>query len=186
MKFVVVLLFIILLLIIALFIPAVIEINASLGGKNNIRIYWLGIKLNKKRREEKQKKNSFKKLFKNRSLKEALNSAADILCTLFKKARFVIKRVRIEQFRLYIKVASDDAALTAIEYGAVCGIVYPALSLIADNKKGIDENINISCDYNSESPQLEFYLKASLRLIYLLTILGLLPKIISALVKKEN
>ena len=45
-------------------------------------------------------------------------------------------KIKFRKFKLELIVVGEDAAMTAIEYGAVCGIVYPVLSFI-------DQNLNI-------------------------------------------
>ena len=67
------------------------------------------------------------------------------------------KHLKLEMLRLRVLVASDDAAKTAVEYGAVCtaaGIVHTAAeALPRTNPKNVD--IRIECDFLADKPEID-------------------------------
>ena len=75
----------------------------------------------------------------------------------------MIRRLRVE-----IRVASTDAAQTAVEYGAVCAAFYPLLSFF-DNIANVKmKQINVTADFDSGRPQFSFSAIVKLRIINLL------------------
>ena len=186
MKILFVVLIFLFILFLLLLIPAKVSIKFALYKEYDIKVSILGFNLpfKQEKEEKRKKKKSVKQLLKGRSLSRLLNFAFDVLKQIVKKAKFIIKHSKVERFDLDITVASDDAASTAIEYGAVCAVVYPLISLLLNYNNALKENINIVCDYNSDKPQLEFYGVVSVRLIYLLAVLSILPHIIKEFLKK--
>lgn len=180
MKLVFILLIILLTLFLVLLIPAKLTLTATLENVN-VKVSLLGINIpTKKEKKDKQgkKKKSFKNFFKGRSLGGKLSAVFNILKEILNKAEFVLKRSKIEKFELDVTVSGEDAAVTAIEYGAACAVVYPAVSLILNYNKSLKETINIVCDYKDTKPTLQFYGVVSIRLIHLLAVLSVLPTIL--------
>lgn len=186
MKFVFILLLCFLLLFLVLLIPAKLKVTASFE-KVDFKVSVLGFKLpTKKEGKTNKKKKGLKGFLKGHSLSSKINVVFSILKQILSKTEYVLKRSKVEQFNLDITVAGDDAATAAIEYGAVCAVVYPAFSLIQNYNKNLKENINISCDYTVSKPHLDFCCVVSIRLIHLLAVLSVLPAIIKAVSKKGD
>ena len=188
MKFILILLIIIFILFLVLLIPAKLKVKASLENFD-LKVSVLGIEIpikKEKKDQQGKKKKSFKNFFKERSLSGKLSTVFNVLNQILNKVKFMLKRSKVEKFELDITVSGDDAAVTAIEYGAVCAVVYPAVSLILNYNKALKENINIVCDYTNTKPTLEFYGVVSIRLIHLLALLSILPSIFRNVNKKEN
>lgn len=190
MKFIFILLLILLILFLLLLIPAKVEIKASLK-KADIKVSFLCFKIptqkeKKPKKKNKKKKNALKKIFGGRPLSYILSFVSDTLKAVIKKVGFVVRCGKVEELSLDVKVAAEDAAAAAIEYGAVCAVVYPLVSLVCNYNKALKENINISCDYNEVNSELDFYLKVSVRLIHLITVLSILPAVVSKLLKRRN
>ena len=80
----------------------------------------------------------------------------------------------IKAVKIKIKVASDDAAKTAIMYG-VCAQSVAYILEILDNKTNIDYNknaeVNVAVDYLAEKPSADIDIAFSLRVWHLLDIL---------------
>lgn len=134
-------------------------------------------KLEQARKEHKTK--SEKKRFrigskkKERSWKLQNVSINDILGTLdisFALIKSVLGtflgHLKIKVARFNIKVASPDAATTAVAYGAVCGSVSTLLALLeqSDNVKGLRRaKVNIESDFLSETPSADVKISFSIR-----------------------
>ncbi len=124
-----------------------------------------------KPQKKEKKENAFKKIFKEKSEKEGTFGAVkfffDEVKTVISKTGKLLKKFKIRDFRLNITVATDDAAKTAIEYGAVCTAVYPTLSLLSE-KADIDiKKVDISTDFNKTAYDTSLSFFAKTKLIYL-------------------
>lgn len=96
---------------------------------------------------------------------ELLHTAKEILSRFRRLLRYVV----IKNTELELSVVGDDAADTALKYGAVCSAVYPMLTLLAECFNFKPEKINISSGFAKR--ETEFSLKSdfSVRIIFLLT-----------------
>ncbi len=142
-------------------------------------------KLEKKKTKEEKKKNSPKK-----TMGEMVNDIGDIadLVLLVLGKFFGHLRVRIPRFR--IRVATGDAATTAIAYGAINQILsglYPYLEN-SKNVKGFKRtDIDISADFLSETPTADIKLVFSIRVWQILDLgIATLIKFIKNLLKKKK
>jgi len=109
-----------------------------------------------------------KKLIDKKGFAGAVYELLDILQLLFKKFMRLLSHIIVKNFNLKIRVGSDDAAVTALEYGAVCAVVYPTLGLAESLLKFKKQKTDISCDYNSENSVLEMDATLKIRLIFLI------------------
>ena len=79
-----------------------------------------------------------------------------------------LKTVKFRKVEVGITVASDDAAKTAIEYGAVCSAVYPVLSLLYSKANIKYKQIDIKSDFNTEKSIFMISLTVNLQIIFLI------------------
>ena len=85
----------------------------------------------KKSPPKKEKKdNLFKKLYKKRGLKGTITELCQLAKFAILKCGKVLKHFSFEKISLDIKVATDNAADTAIQYGMVCTVVYPIAAFL--------------------------------------------------------
>ncbi len=127
-----------------------------------------------------EKKSKIKEIFLKKKEKEgffgAVKDMLNLLKTLTEKTLPLIKKITVENLELYLTVASDDAAKTAIEYGALCTALYPTLSLIMSNAKVKAKKIDIGTDFNKTSYDFKASFTAKLRIIYLVKFIITLKK----------
>ena len=119
----------------------------------NLKIKILGITVYKLKQDEKpktEKKESestyqkpkekeqgiFSKLKAKHGFKGAIKELFDFASAVIREIKPQLLKIKFRKFKLDLIIVGEDAAMTAIEYGAVCGIVYPVLSFI-------DQNLNI-------------------------------------------
>ncbi len=126
--------------------------------------------------EEKTNINS-KPTAKNRSI-EALNikikSYDDVISILHTvkniliKFRKLIKRIVVKNTEFRLIVVGNEAADTALKYGAVCSAAYPVLTLMSECVTFKPDSIDISAGFDKK--EMDFHLKTnfSVRIIYLL------------------
>ena len=73
-------------------------------------------------------------------------------------------RIRISRFK--IRIATSDASLTAVTYGACTGIVNVLLPILRDVENlGLprEENFDISADFVSDTPEIDMMVSFSIR-----------------------
>ena len=151
----------------ALFLPLCVSIDF----KNDFfgKIYFLGLKVyeikpqqekpakSKKATEKKEKKPSLFEKFKE---KYGFSGAIKEFFVFFKAILFHTKKflrhIKFDKVKIFIKVATDDAAKTAIEYGAVCGVAYPVLAELSSFAKIKYKKIDILSDFESKTSEFNF------------------------------
>lgn len=79
-----------------------------------------------------------------------------------------LRHIKIEKINLFIKIASSDAAKTAIDYGIVCATVYPVLAMIDSVGKIKYKKIDIKSDFESVSSDFSFGFNVKLKIFFLL------------------
>lgn len=131
-----------------------------------------------------------KEMFARLRQKYGLLGAVKRLLALFYDVLSHIKRllrhIKIKKVRLNLTVAATDAAMTAIEYGAVCALVYPVLSFF-DTCAGVElKQINVASDFSATESQFDFSLIIRLRIFYLLQAAWGAYKEYKKFVKEEN
>lgn len=117
-------------------------------------------KENKKKEEKAEDKESIK-------FKEILEYG-EIIKDALKKLSEVLKHLKSDIIKIDIKVSGEDAAKTAIYYGAVCSAVYPAVSFIQTKIEVKKTEINISPDFDSTKTKGSFYGKFRIMPLHLI------------------
>ena len=127
---------------------------------------------------------------KKKSIREILDTVAMIREIVSVVIHRFFKHLRVDMARIKIKVATNDAATTAIAYGAVTQSVNLLLPLL--NKiKHLDlpkvGDIDVSADFLSDSPEADVKLSFSLRVWHMLHVaIGALFTFIKHLVRKQT
>ena len=118
-------------------------------------------KKKKKKKEKKQKKSG--KAKEPPSLTAVIASFRDLLVGLLRSFK---RHLMIEELRLRVLVASEDAAKTAMEYGAVCALVEPvhSLALQAPRVRKDRVQVGVECDFLAEKPELDAEFCLSIRI----------------------
>ena len=120
------------------------------------------------KKAEKQAENPFKKLSREKGFRVALSEITSFVKALILRIKKQLRHIKITRLCLGIKVATDDAALTAIYYGAVCSAVYPILSLLDSLSNIAFKQIDIRADFENAKPDFAFSARVKLRLFFLL------------------
>lgn len=82
--------------------------------------------------------------------------------------RTVFWHLSIRRLSLELVVSAEDAAQTAIRYGEVCALIYPALGFLCANGSCKKREIAIRPGFDEEESRVEFYLYARTKLLFLL------------------
>ena len=118
--------------------------------------------------------DSFETKTKRGKQKSASENAKQIINTLknyLSSFGGLLRKIKIKKLHIKSVSASSDAALTAMQYGVMCALLYPFLAFLQNNLN-IDENsvgINVACDFENQESQFEFESEISLRMIFALT-----------------
>ena len=109
----------------------------------------------------------FAKLKAKHGFKGAIKEIFDFLDKLIKAIKVDLLKIKFCKFKLDLIVVGSDAAMTAIEYGTVCSIVYPVLSFIDQNLNIKLKSINVEAGFKHEESVFttSFDVKANLILL---------------------
>ena len=118
-------------------------------------------KENKKAKEKKE--NPITKIFNEKGKIEVIKFLA---CLIKYAISRIILVISFRKFFVKIVVSSDDAANTAIAYGAVCAAVYPIINIFEQNTNLSVKEVGIYTDFEKISPEIETAVTLKTRLIY--------------------
>lgn len=151
-----ILLALLLLLLLLLCLP----VRLGLGGGNerdfDIWVRLAGVRIWRKKDKEPQQdkpKTPNKKTDFSATVKTVIRLVRLILEQL---PRFLHK-LRVKKLHLVCVAANEDAADAALEYGAVCGVIYPLLDYIRQNMHLSERHsdVEIRCDFERQKPLFE-------------------------------
>ena len=124
------------------------------------------------KKAEKVTDNEAKKLFEKLKEKYGFTGAVKSLFGFFFKIltplKSFLKRVKVKKFKLRLIVAGEDAAATAVEYGAVCSAVYPVMAMLEACVGIKAENIYIRSNFESSDCEFSFSFSLKMQVILLL------------------
>lgn len=112
-----------------------------------------------------KKENFFVKIYKEKGFINTVKYFADISGIILKRVLKLLKRFKFKKFKLNLTVASDDAANTAIEYGAVCSAVYPVIALLETQISLKSKKVSINADFDKTKPEFDFSVSITAKLI---------------------
>lgn len=136
-------------------------------------------KAEKKRlaQKEKAKKKEQKKQTREEKPKKSMSEILDLVQLVCQLVSAVIRRffhhLRIRVARLKVKVATGDAATTAVAYGAVTqciNVLFPLLEGSKNLKLPKDADLSVEADFLSDSPELDVMFSFSLRVWHLFSV----------------
>lgn len=179
-----ILLGIVMLIMIILFLPINLfaEYNKDFNcilkvGFIKFRIYPPKPAKNKKQKKTTKKQNKAQKEKpKTNLLKEkGLSWFVDLIKKVADLAKNVLKdffsHIILKKFMLSIKIAGDDAADTAIKYGACCSAVYPSVGIITRAVRCKNYGVDIVPDFDEKAEsQLYFLCEAKVLLFRVLAL----------------
>ena len=120
------------------------------------------------KKAKKQTEKAFDKLKKKLGFAGAVKEIFGFIKAVLERLKGSLKHIAIRRLCLDIKVASGDAAATAVEYGAVCAAVYPVLTFIDGILNVKMKSINVTADFNSDNSDFGFSAVVRVRIIYLI------------------
>lgn len=121
------------------------------------------LKKKQKKQQEKEKASEEKKRMTLSDITELISLVLSLVKTFFLKLG---KHLRLDLTKIHITVASDNAAKTALEYGAITNGVSALCDLLESSlkvKPKGTKDIIVSVDFLSEKPTIDIVASASLR-----------------------
>ncbi len=102
----------------------------------------------------------------------------DLLTAVLKSVFFLLGSFTVTKLNLRVVVASDDAAKTAIEYGAISAITNSFLSFVFSKAKikPRGRNIDLRCDYTKNKSEILFDIVIRTRVLSIIRALLILLK----------
>ena len=130
-------------------------------------------KTKKKKPEKKEKQKSFdlKKYVKQKGISGILNIVKSISKLVSGTLKDLFSKITVTELMIDIKVAGDDAGDSAVKYGRVCAVLFPALKLITDVVRVVRYEVNVNPDFSDEPENLaKAKVTAKIRIISILKI----------------
>jgi len=138
---------------------------------------------------KKQKKEAAKNKPK-KSMSEILDTVSMVRGIAAEVIRRFFKHLRIDVARVKIKVATGDAATTAVAYGAACtalNVLLPVLAEVKNFSMPREKDFSVEPDFLGETPELDVKLSFSLRVWHVFSVaLGALKKFLAHKAKSAN
>lgn len=195
-----ILLFILLLLAFLLIMPINLKASYKTTGLVSIRYLFFKIQLypKKDKKAKKAKAKAQKEAAKEASgekpkekLSVKIREISDGISLIADAAKRLLKHIKIKRFYLNINIGSPDAAVTAIEYGAVSAALYPVCGFIFSqckvDKKHFNANINARYDLEESSAEIKTDISVTLISAIAIAILTLFKYILKIMDNnKEN
>lgn len=124
-------------------------------------------KKEKKKLEEAKKKITDKKA-NEKSFKETLDFAITLIKSIVPRSIKMLKHITFTNVKIFIKVASDQAYKTGINYGKWSVSIYSLLGILDNTFKLKLKSVDIVPDFVSDETEYDITLKVKLRFIYIL------------------
>lgn len=141
------------------------------------RLKKLRKKLEKKRgkqaeKEQKKRDVALGKAEKEKKSPSEILAIISLVCSLVGKiVKTFFKHLRIKLVRINLKIATDDAATTAVTYGAVSqtmNLLFALLDGVKTVKLPKNEEINVYPDFCSEDTEIDLKIEFSIRVWHIL------------------
>lgn len=110
----------------------------------------------KNNKSTKKNQGYFKKNFSQKGIVEGVVHFLNIVKLIVLKIYELAVKCEIKDFVLNIKTVGKEPAETAIYYGALCSVIYPAIGILNGIFPIKKQNININADYDAKNPEVEF------------------------------
>lgn len=120
------------------------------------------------KKAKKQTEKAFDKLKRKHGFTGAVKEIFTLIKAVLERLKGSFRHIAIRRLCLDIKVATGDAATTAIEYGAVCAAVYPVLTLLDGIANIKMKSINVTADFNSGNSDFAFSVIIRVRILFLI------------------
>lgn len=161
-------------IILLLNIPVVLTFKADHNTNFSIKVLFFTIfplKEKKKIGEQKPQKKKgayLKEYIEKNGFKNSISKIFEYLKIFLSSLKTIDKKIKITNFDCKITVGGNDAADTAIQYGAVCAVVYPFVNFLATITDFNFNDIVVNSDFDSGKYEIYLFFMVKIKIIYLL------------------
>ncbi|MBQ7505478.1 MAG: DUF2953 domain-containing protein [Ruminococcus sp.] len=128
-------------------------------------------KKTKEEKPEKKKSFSIKEYVKQKGVSGILNIIKRTADFAVGTLNDIFKKITVTRFYLMLRVAGSDAADSAVKYGQVCSVLYPALKVIGEVVTIEDYDIDVEPDFSDEPKNVaQSEVTAKIRIISILKV----------------
>lgn len=128
-------------------------------------------KKTKEEKPEKKKSFSIKEYVKQKGVSGILNIIKRTADFAVGTLNDIFKKITVTRFYLMLRVAGSDAADSAVKYGQVCSVLYPALKVIGEVVTIEDYDIDVEPDFSDEPKNVaQGEVTAKIRIISILKV----------------
>lgn len=120
--------------------------------------------------KDKEKEGYFKKVFREKGVVDGTVQVLSLIKLIFSKLVELIGKTKVKNFFLDIKVAAAEPSLTAMYYGGVSAVVYPAVGLLNGILPIENQTVNINADYGATNSEIKFEITVKLRVYKLISV----------------
>ena len=120
--------------------------------------------------KDKEKEGYFKKVFREKGVVDGTVQVLSLIKLIFSKLVELIGKTKVKNLFLDIKVAAAEPSLTAMYYGGVSAVVYPAVGLLNGILPIENQTVNINADYGATNSEIKFAIIVKLRLYKLISV----------------
>ncbi len=174
-----------LVLLLAIVLLSPLKVEVSFSGDFWAKVKFFGFTLYPKNKKPKYKpkhkksntnkpkqkeKNLFEKLVEKRGFKDAIREIFAFLKDVILPFKKFLKALKFRKIKVDLVVAGSDACETAINYGTVCSVVYPVLSLFQTVANAKHKNIDVRSDFEGGKSSFGFSLELKISLLLFLII----------------
>ena len=160
-------------MLILIFMPVslILDYNEEFGF--SVRVFGIKVAPHKEKKkaiektEDKPKKTSLKNRIKRDGISETLKKGTEFLKGALTRVKKLLPHIKVRDLRIKISVSGNDAALTAIEYGAVCAAVYPFLSWLYSVLNIKAKQIDVISSFENNESYVHFHIKLCSSAIWL-------------------
>lgn len=118
--------------------------------------------------KKKEKKNPFMDILREKGLKGILKILQEAAKLLGGSLRKLARHIRLNDFSLEIAVSAEDAAKTALQYGRVCSIVYPATSVLVSAAACKRYTVDVRPDFDGRAARIRAAAELKVRVLFVL------------------
>lgn len=128
-------------------------------------------KKQKKKKEDtdsQKDQSKWKNLFKERGLDGMIDLVKKFMEQVTQPIKKLLTHFHIKKLVCEVSVSTEDAAETAILYGQVCAVIYPAVAMVTEAAKLYRFTASVAPDFDKEKSSVNFELKFHVLTIWLL------------------
>lgn len=125
-------------------------------------------KKEEKKKGEPDKKQSVRDIIKEKGFTGFLNFLSELASIAAGAAKRLLSHFVLKELKIRVALGAEDAATTAVLYGTVSGVVYPAAGTLVTAFRCKHYDVQVTPDFNGEKLFAQMLMDGSARLVFLL------------------